>query len=178
MKNSLLAVSIAAVSLFAAPDATAAAGENGNPKSCSAMIVSADETKDNSARRGKSFRATAIMDVKVRAVIPASVTVGDDEIVRFRFTTPLGHHYQTIEVPVASSKKPGERERRRSGYPFPLKAQQPKPLDVDGKQAQAVESRLLVAGTAIMENGLYGLWTVEGLVGDARPCEATFRLEP
>lgn len=163
---------------FNPSSALAADAPKGGPKSCSALIVSSDDIDDTKAGGQKLFRAARILDVKVRAVIPASVDFGVGDLVTFRFLTPNGSLYQSIDVPVASSSRGAEKERRLHGYPFPLPVQRPKDLKVNGSPAQTVETRLPVGGTAIMEAGLYGTWTVQGAVGASRPCSATFEIQP
>ena len=146
--------------------------------SCSALIVSADRSEDLATTKTKVFRATRILDVRVRAVTPANVEFESDDVVVFRFTTPRGGLYREVEVPVRPSRAGAEKERRRPGYPFPLEVQEPQSFKLNGQPAKSVEARLPVGGTAIMESGLYGVWRVEALVGDARPCSATFELKP
>ena len=148
------------------------------PKACSALIVTADKSEDTATTRKATFRASRILDVRVRAVISSSVMFEAVDVVTFRFTTPKGNLYQTIDVPVRSSAKKGEAVRRVPGYPFPLAVQQPQSTKVDGTPAQTVEARLPVGGTMIMESGLYGEWGVQAFVGGARPCSAAFVLQP
>ncbi len=176
--GAVLALAALAAVAFRSSPALSADAAAGGPKSCSALLLSADGADATADSRGKVFRATRILDVRVRAVIPASVEFERDEVVVFRFTTPKGNLYQAIEVPVASSKNGAEKERKRPGYPFPLEVQQPKSVTHDRRPAKSVETRLPVGGTAIMESGLYGAWRVEALVGGARPCSATFELKP
>lgn len=148
------------------------------PKACSALIVTADKSEDAAMTRRKTFRASRILDVRVRAVIPTNVVFEAVDVVTFRFTTPKGSLYQTIDVPVRSSRGKGETERRMPGYPFPLATQKAENERVNGAPAQTVEARLPVGGTVIMESGLYGEWGVQALVSGSRPCSATFVLQP
>lgn len=152
--------------------------ETAGDRSCSALLLSADRANGPGISKETVFRATRILDVRVRAVIPANVELDSDDIVVFRFRTPNGSLYQAIEVPVSSSTKGAEKERSRPGYPFPLEVQQPKDLTLNGQPRKSVETRLPVGGTAIMESGLYGVWRVEAVVGDGRPCSGTFELQP
>lgn len=178
--NTAAALALAVLAGVAICPSAAFSAETGkpNPKSCSALIVSADGSEDLTTAKKKVFRATRILDVRARAVVPASMEFESDDFVAFRFTTPKGNLYQTIEVPVRSSAKSAEKERKRPGYPFPLEVQLAKSLTLNGLPAKSIEARLPVGGTAIMESGLYGVWRVEALVGNARPCSATFELQP
>lgn len=178
--NAAAAFALASLTAIAVCPSRAICADIGKagPKACSALIVTADKSEDTATAKKKAFRATRILDVRVRAVIPSSVVFEAADVVTFRFTTPKGNLYQTIDVPVRSSTKKGEAERRVPGYPFPLAVQQPKSTKVDGTPAQTVETRLPVGGTVIMESGLYGDWIVQAFVGGARPCSATFALQP
>jgi hypothetical protein len=178
--NPVAALSLAVLAGIAGCPSPASSDEGvrGNPQTCSALIVTTDESENSKPVNRKAFRASRILDIRVRTVMPAGVVFGADDVVTFRFTTPKGNLYQTIEVPVASSVKQGERQRYRPGYPFPLEVQQPKSVTLNGLSAQSIEARLPVGGTAIMDSGLYGTWTVEGFVGNGRPCSATFTLQP
>jgi len=179
--NAATAFALATLASIAVCPARATCADIGKagPKACSALIVTADKSEDTAwTKKKKTFRATKILDVRVRAVIPSTVEFEAADVVTFRFTTPKGNLYQTIDVPVRSSTKKGEAERRVPGYPFPLAVQQPKSTKVDGTPAQTVEARLPVGGTVIMESGLYGDWIVQAFVGGARPCSATFVLQP
>ncbi len=174
----LALAALATLTVLRPSQALSADGRKASEKSCSALIVTADEAEDTATTRKKVFRATRILDVRVRAVIPANVEFESNDVVVFRFTTPRGGRYREIEVPVRPSRTGAEKERRRPGYPFPLEVQEPQSLRLNGQPAKTVETRLPVGGTAIMESGLYGVWRVEAFVGDARSCSATFELKP
>jgi hypothetical protein len=76
--------------------------------------------------------------------------------VEFRVFTPRGYLYQSLAVPVAAAASSHRRPPARD-----------------------VRSTLLVAGTAITTNSLYGRWAVEARI-DGQPCgtRSVFTLTP
>jgi hypothetical protein len=90
-----------------------------------------------------SFSATHVLDLELRTHMRRS----DAATLYLRVYTPHGHLYQTFTTTL---------ERAVPGQPRP-----------------PAIARLLVAGTAITTNGLYGRWRAEPwLGGDAAACGA------
>jgi hypothetical protein len=168
----ILVLAAAALSLITPPALAA-----NKPKGCATVLVSADETQDDKPGNGKQFSATQILDVKLRAVVPPNVGMEPGDVVTFLVMTPSRGLYQQIDVPVAPSGS-SEGERTLPGYPFPVRTQNSSSVTVNGQKAQAFGAKLLVAGTQIMENGLYGTWTVEASFANGPPCSASFTLKP
>jgi hypothetical protein len=93
--------------------------------------------------RVPSFSATHVLDLEFRTDVRRS----DATTLYLRVYTPRGHLYQTFTATLAPA--------------------------VPGEPRPPAMARLLVAGTAITTNGLYGRWRAEPwLGGDAAACGA------
>lgn len=98
-----------------------------------------------------------------------------DHTLHLRLTTPKGHHYQSLSVPIAGVPSSQARARHLEGFPRAMAVHAPA---VDEPQL-AVELTLPIAGTPILGRALLGRWTVAALIDDAlEPClePATFVL--
>ena len=132
-----------------AEDALARA-DAGRAGQCSPVqILSARERP----RREPAFSASRSVDLGLRTLVRTGPRTRST--VEFRVFAPGGALYQSLAVPA----DPPEALPRSS--------------------TRDVRATLLVAGTAITANGLYGRWTVQALV-DGRPCggPAAFSLTP
>jgi len=109
-------------------------------------------TSDREAHHYTVFSASRSLDLGVRTLLRAPSAWAST--VEIRVLAPRGFLYQTFAFP-------------------PTKA------DPVRRATREVRGTLLVAGTAITTNALYGRWTVEALV-DGRPCgkPGAFTLRP
>lgn len=122
------------------------------------------------------YSADGSVDLRFDVVFDG--TFVGDHVLHLELTTPRGHHYQTVSVPIASQTSLAGSQRALEGYPFPVDVQVTQPAGVTGSRASV---RLPVAGTAIVTHGLYGTWTARAFVDQlAEPCGETerFRLVP
>ena len=122
------------------------------------------------------YSANGSLDLRFDVVFDG--TFVGDHVLHLELTTPRGHHYQTVSVPIASNTSLAGSQRALEGYPFPVDVQVLQQVGVTGSSASV---RLPVAGTAIVTHRLYGTWTVRAFVDQlTEPCgEGTrFRLVP
>lgn len=125
-----------------------------------------------------SFSTSATVDLAVEVEL-ASPPPGE-HLLELRWRLPGGPLYQSATVPFAAAAAPGE-QRRVPGYPFPVELRRVRRVTrVPGVELPVVAASLAVAGSSIVEAGLWGVWQVEArLDGEAAPCATTaFRMEP
>jgi hypothetical protein len=105
--------------------------------------------------RRPRYSAVATLDLQIRATLRRSVALGTR--FAFRVFTPQGHLYQTLPaVATVRTAQAGAVGAERLPARWPT-----------------ATATLLVAGTAIVNNSLYGAWRVEPHIeGDPRPCAA------
>ncbi len=96
-----------------------------------------------------------------------------------RIFTPHGFLYQELSVPIAADGQ-RERLRRLPDRRFPAKVAHARSHRHRGKAFRGVDTPpLMVAGTDILANSLFGTWRVEVLPqGAASTCSASFVLAP
>jgi len=124
--------------------------DSGRDGPCSPVqILSARERP----RREPAFSASRSVDLGLRTLVRTGPRTRPT--VEFRVFAPGGVLYQSLAAP---ADPPGV---------------------VPRSSTRDARATLLVAGTAITTNGLYGLWSVQALV-DGRPCggPAAFSLSP
>jgi hypothetical protein len=105
-------------------------------------------------------------------------TLIGDHVLHLRLTTPRGHHYQTLSVPISGDTSLLGAQRHLEGYPFAVDVQVLEAIDATTSSAGL---RLPVAGTSIVTHGLYGRWTAQAYVDQTvEPCgpSAEFVLAP
>ncbi|KAB2965653.1 MAG: hypothetical protein F9K18_06375 [Thermoanaerobaculia bacterium] len=126
------------------------------------------------------FSTTATEDLGVTVEIGAG-TPGD-HLLELRWWLPGERLYQSVAVPFGAGGAAAAAERRIEGYPYPVPLRAARERERTGFGAVlAVEDRLPVAGSSIVDAGLWGEWRVEAyLDGGAEPCTppVAFRLEP
>ncbi len=109
------------------------------------------------------FQATRILDLDLEVRFAAGFT--GDHVLHVKFTTPKGHHYQTLTAPVATAVRAGAM-RKVEGFPRPLAIRVARPAR--GRSGEtAVVQQLPVAGTSIVASALYGTWTATAYLDDA-----------
>jgi hypothetical protein len=116
---------------------------------CSAVQV----TSAREAGRRRTFSASRSLDLELQTRLDNDRRF--PSTLEFRVFTPRGFLYQSLAVAVAPQAPPRRGPARR------------------------VSGTLLVAGTAITTNSLYGRWAVEALI-DGQPCatRTEFTLTP
>jgi hypothetical protein len=152
---------------------------------CSRIEISASdflfsdgfESGDRSAWRAPNarFSATRILDLDL--VVHFTDTSPDGHVLHLKLLTPKGHHYQTLDTPIAfglSAARPNS-VRRIEGYPHPLPVRLATPENRAGEPVHSVSVPFPVAGTVILTSSLYGLWTVEARLDGASVACATAR---
>ena len=176
------------LALLAAPPAAVGAA------SCPAIRVTAPpllfadgfESGDLSAWTSgvPRFPATKVVDLDIEVSVAGKIAPG--ELLHVRVLTPRGHHYQTLDLPIAPPVDPvhnelaavperqalqgteGKRLLGVASYPRPLEVQEGRRGRARGQPVHVFTVRLPVAGTLIVQNGLYGRWRAEAALGSAR----------
>src|SRR5260221_8938068 len=172
-KNVIRSIAIVAAAALST-GSLLAAGNGGVAKSCTGLVVSAD---GNPGHGKASFSATGDAVLHFHFVVPASVQVDTKDLVTIRLTTPNGHHYQTLDLPVAPAGS-AETQRQIHGYAFPLPVQQFASSNSNGKGALHVAGSIPLAGSTIANYSLFGKWTAEAQLGTGSPCSASFTVTP
>ncbi len=159
----------------------------GSRTGCAALEAAARPEADSATARG-SFSATRTLDVGFTATfVPASEALMPGSAV-LTITTPRGHLYQEIAIPIGSTSENGAMEKTRTlpGYRHPVKVVHPVADDrtrgdfrSDPRSFLLSLPPLLVGGTSIQNGGLYGTWKAEFRTGDgSTPCSTTFQITP
>jgi hypothetical protein len=170
----ILAWGTAAAGLAAGPDRESSS----RALSCRGIVVSSNPS---SARAfGKpTFSSREVLDVTFEVVFARRPGTRVPDSFEFRLYTPNGFLYRRNTVPVGEQGSP-ERERSLLGRRHPLETARWRPRVVGRGQAVAVAAPpLLVAGTDIMLNSLYGRWRAEAWApAEPRACGAAFEILP
>lgn len=126
------------------------------------------------------FSVSTTLDLVLRTGFPASFK--DVRMLTLHVKTPRGHLYQALEVPVAEPGQASPEGRVLPGYPHPVKERLlVTVVDSTGLARRIVDTPFPVGGTSIVENGLYGRWSAQVYLDQARqlPCaSAWFELTP
>jgi hypothetical protein len=158
------------VALGLAGHAAAAPAPDAAPRGGSCLALEIASPQDSS-RQGRipEFSATAILDLRFTAVLRRP---DDHGIVKLKLFTPNGYLYQTLSVPFVTDAGGAPQARHVDGSSRASVEQ--KAERASSGADYRVEGRLPVAGTLIVNEGLFGRWTVEPwLDGAAAPCLAT-----
>src|SRR5690242_10177966 len=75
-------------------------------KSCTALVVSSD---GNPGHGKSSFSVRSDSTLHFHLVVPGNPQIDKNDIVTIELGTPNGHHFQTIDIPVASA---GSKEKQ------------------------------------------------------------------
>lgn len=169
--SKLLLGTITTVMLMTGFDAAAAG--------CVGLATSSEQK--NGGKLVETFSGKEIADVDLWVLFtPGSVQrFADDHTVEVRFFTPGGYLYQSIAIPFTSDA--GEKKPKRlDGYPHPMPVRRLVDVSTATGRQLGVSVRLPVAGTSIVTNSLYGVWSAEAFVdGDPLRCSraVTFVME-
>lgn len=172
-QNPIRSIAIVAAAMLSA-GSLFAAGNGGGGKSCTGLVVSSD---GNPGHGKASFSATNDAVLHFHFVVPASVQVDTKDLVTIKLTTPNGHHYQTLDLPVAPAGS-NETQRQIHGYSFPLAVQQFASSNGNGKGALHVNGTIPLGGSLIESYSLYGKWSAEAQLGAGAACSASFTIQP
>ena len=169
MNKIVLRIAILAAAFGLAGRSLEAAG-----KSCTGLVVSSD---GNPGHGRSSFSVTSDEALHFHLIVPASANIDAKDLVTIQLTTPNGHHYQTIDIPVAPA---GSKETQRNvhGYSLPLKVQQFASTKSNGQGAQHVFGTIPLAGSYIESFSLYGKWDAQAQLGSGAPCSTSFTVSP
>jgi hypothetical protein len=145
---------------------------------CTAILVEPAPLPSGRAARGP-FSARQLLDLTFRVVFAPSVAFSSAAQMEVRLITPKGHLYRTETVPIAAQGSL-EAQRPLQGYRFPVKVRHATWEGQGPSRRRIVEApALLVAGTDITENAVYGVWRVEAWPrGAQRSCSARFTIVP
>lgn len=142
---------------------------------CIAVAVQADGQAF--APTTASFSATQILDVTATAILRLSSRpdfATGDHVMEFRFKSPDGHLYQSVSVPFTTNAASAGKEQKVNGYPLPVARQAARAVTYQRVNQLGVSATLPVAGTLIIQNSLYGRWTVEATVdGEKSRCSSS-----
>ncbi len=142
-------------------------------KSCTALVISSD---GNPGHGKTQFSVRSDSTLHFHLIVPANPTIGATDLVTIELTTPNGHHFQTIDLPVAAAGSK-EKQRQVRGYPFPLPVQQFAAANGNGKGAQHVAGTIPLAGGLIENYSMYGEWSAQASLGSGNPCSASFTVK-
>jgi hypothetical protein len=146
----------------------------------SASFVAAAEpqcvgvTAGSAAQRGRPatpvFSATQVVDVDLDVLFSpaAALRLTGHHVVEVRIYSPKGNLYQSISVPFSFDRTNRPRERRLDDYPEPVALRTPVARTYNRSRHYGVAVTLPVAGTPILNNSLYGLWTATAFIDGAR----------
>jgi hypothetical protein len=138
---------------------------------CSAILVSSAEEGSKNVPSPK-FAATRTTDLTFSVLFPQLSGV---HLLELHVFLPTGHLYRKLFVPVA------DREDLVSlpGFPKPVRRTVPQPARLAGSaKAKKVDVPFPVAGTPILNNSLYGTWSVVPYVdSDDTPCGSARKFE-
>lgn len=116
------------------------------------------------------FDVTRFLDLHFDIVLDGGLT--GDHIVALELQTPSGHLYQRIEIPMTTEVGGGDQKRRLPGLPNPVPIQLAVRRQSNGLNQWMIGSDLPVAGTSIVNNSIYGRWSLQlYLDGQALECE-------
>lgn len=135
---------------------------------CARVTVSTVERPN--ARGRRRFSASSSADLVFHVLF--NTRLEPEHLVTLKVFTPNGHMYRQYDVPVESElTKKSKPTKKVGGYPYPVKVQVARPVEVDGTKLKVVSVPFPVAGSTIVTSSLYGKWRVEiSLDGAARPC--------
>lgn len=172
MKNVALAITLTVTAAF-----PLAAQQGG----CIGVAVGSEQK--NAGKFDTVFSATEIIDVDFSVLLTpgAARRFAGSHVVEFRIHTPRGHLYQSIAIPFSSDANAKGKKVIVPGYPQPIETQLLTEVSTDNGKNLRATVRLPVAGTAIVANSLYGMWTAQAYVdGETLACSkpVTFTLTP
>jgi hypothetical protein len=133
---------------------------------CAGVVFGSDQK--NKGRFDSSFSATQIIDIDLSVLFPPGIAAkfAGNHKVEVRISTPRGHLYQSMTVPFTTDATRKGARVSIAGYPDPLEMQVLEEVGTaNGKQLRAFV-RLPVAGTPIVSNSIYGIWTAQAYVDD------------
>lgn len=105
-----------------------------------------------------TFSATEIIDIDF--VVRLDGQIAGDHLLELRISTPNGHAYQTLTVPISTDER-SVGEISVVGFPRPLRVRFLEPEAIDGRSLLSAVVAFPVGGTNIATGSLFGLWSVE-----------------
>ncbi|HPW56735.1 MAG TPA: hypothetical protein PLP31_13465 [Thermoanaerobaculaceae bacterium] len=180
-RNSTRVIIVAAASVLVGLTGHTVAAEPGSSErpstSCALEVMQPGDTR---FERRPVFSVSRTLDLVLRTSFPADFR--DVRMLELHVTTPRGHLYQALAVPVAEPGQASVEGRVLPDYPYPVKERLLLTVvDSTGVARKVVDTPFPVGGTAIVENGLYGRWSVQVYLNHATrvPCAtAWFELTP
>ncbi len=147
---------------------------------CTAIQVASIPASAGRVTSRPKFSAQRISNATFLVLFPASEKFEYGEML-VKVLTPKGHLYQEVTVPLKrDSEAPAEVKRQVPGYPYPLEIRSAKlTTSTQGTNRVVSVPPLLVGGTQISRNGLFGVWKVEAWPENTnKPCSAEFEITP
>jgi hypothetical protein len=130
-------------------------------------------TAGSAAQRGRPvtpvFSATQVVDVDLEVLFSpaAALRLTGHHVVEVKIYSPKGNLYQSISIPFSFDRN-RPLERRLDDYPEPVALRTPVARTYNRSRHYGVAVTLPVAGTPILNNSLYGLWTATAFIDGAR----------
>jgi hypothetical protein len=148
---------------------------------CVRVVAGSDQK--NGGAFDSVFSATGVLDIDLGILLtPGTVNrFSDVGVFEFRIFGPTGALYESKKVPFTSDPSKRGKPVNVEGYPHPMPLQELKSVSFDRQKHFEAWVRMPVAGTPIINNSLYGTWTVAAYInGDNLPCAAdtTFEITP
>jgi hypothetical protein len=135
--------------------------------------VALGSLQKNKGRFDATFSATQIIDLDVSVLFTnsSSSRLRGDHKAEIRLFTPRGHLYQSFLIPFTSDTSKRGKSVFVPGYPQPLPMQVVQPVANGNLKYLRAFTTLPVAGTPILMNSMYGTWTADAVLDDAKsPC--------
>lgn len=142
------------------------------PVPCTFVQVSALEASPGAKNR---FSATAVTDLVFTTRFAGKLS--GEHVLELKVFAPSGALYQSLAVPIAEpGKQPGARPVK--GYPYPKEEVAVRTVGQGMAAVHEVDVSFPVGGTLILQNGLYGTWSVEPYLDfQRRACGPTTSFE-
>jgi hypothetical protein len=124
---------------------------------------------------GASFSVRGVADLSLGVQLQGFQS---EALLRFDLTSPKGHHFQSLESPIVVASPANAfgtvaQSRNLPGYPHPLTVRFVTSADdsQDGTEgaAQVVSMPWPIAGTHVVNHGLYGAWTLSATLSTSSP---------
>ncbi len=123
---------------------------------------------------GYTFSAAKILDLRFNVLLKPTTSeqIGPLDrgahYVELKITGPKGNEYQSISVPFSAGTQTAGALVSVPSYPKPVEVRKLASVKYNLVSYPAVSASMPVAGTAIVDNGLYGKWKVVAYLDGAQ----------
>ena len=123
---------------------------------------------------GYTFSAAKILDLRFNVLLQPTTSEQLGPLdhgahyVELKITGPKGNEYQSISIPFSAEPGAAAAEVSVPSYPKPVQVRALTSVKYNLVSYPAVSASMPVAGTAIVDNGLYGKWKVVAYLDGAQ----------